>query len=90
VKRRAPGLRTLSGFHGGVVVWLGRGNIEGSALYKLIKLQSGAGSPVFVNPASITSVQSWGDRETAVYFDKDHMLIIEGSVVETVRKLTVI
>jgi hypothetical protein len=58
-------------------------------LYKLIKLQSGAGSPVFVNPARITSVQSWGDRETSVYFDKDHMLIIDGSVVETVQKLTV-
>lgn len=86
--RGAP--RTLSGFHGDVVVWLGRGSIEGSALYKLIELQSGAGSPVFVNPASITSVQSWGDRETAVYFDKDHMLIIEGSVVETVRKLAAI
>jgi hypothetical protein len=72
------------------MVWLGRGNIEGSALYKLIRLQSGAGSPVFVNPARITSVQSWGDRETAVYFDKDHMVVIEGSVVETVRKLTAI
>jgi hypothetical protein len=42
-----------------------------------------------VNPARITSVQSWGDRETSVYFDKDHMLIIDGSVVETVQKLTV-